>query len=257
VIVFGLVVLALAGVALAHFIRQRRKLRATQTAETLSCDDLGELARAVRDEVEGVGFARVCEVVGEAVPHESGVLTAIESRHPCVWHRAVLTEHYWDWERDSDGDRHRRRKKRQIHAQASETTFLVDDDTGTIAIDPRAADVDGAEKVVDRMDENIQTGSQLMWLAEAIFTAGDRTIGVQHEEWIVRPGTRLYVLGEARDAGNGRLEMRKPAEGDMILSTRSEQEFAAATAKSARLGLLAAIGLGALGVALVVLSFIV
>jgi hypothetical protein len=107
------------------------------------------------------------------------------------------------------------------------------------------------------MEENIQTGSQLMWLAQPVFTAGERTIGVQHEEWILRPGTRLYVLGEARDAGNGRLEMRQPAEGDMILSTRSEQEYAAATAKSARLGLLAAIGLGTVGVGLVILSFLV
>ena len=254
---FGIVLLVLGGVATVRFLGLRRKLQAAQRAETLSCDDLGELAAAVPTGVEGVGFVKVCEVVGEAVPHDGGLLTAIESRQQCVWHRAVLTEHYWGRSTNSRGHTTRTRKRRQIHAQASETPFTVDDGTGPVAIDPRGAEFDSAEKVVDRLEEGMPTGAQLMWLAQPIFTAGNETIGVQHEEWIVRAGTRLYVLGQGRDDGIGGVTLRKPPDGPMIVSTRSEQDFAAATQRSMRTWLAGAVAGEALGIGLVVASFLV
>ena len=51
------------------------------------------------------------------------------------------------------------------------------------------------------------------------------TLGFEYKEWVVRPGQRVYLLGEASDR-SGRLVVGKPSSGPYVFSTRSEQELA-------------------------------
>jgi hypothetical protein len=250
----GLICLALAGLCVYLFLNQRKTLRATQVAETFKCGELSEFSKATTEQVGEGTFEKVCEVVGAATPAESGPLTAPESKQPCVWHKTVLTEHYWDWERDSDGDRRRVERTRQLSSPTSETTFYVDDGTGRVAIDPRNAEIDGEEKVFDRMERDMNTGAQISDIVGSIFQVGDSTIGIEHEEWVLRPGKQLYVLGQVTDRA-GNLELRKPSENPMVISTRTEQEFAASTRKWAIAALAGAVVLGLAGVGLIVGSF--
>lgn len=55
------------------------------------------------------------------------------------------------------------------------------------------------------------------------------TIGYEYQEWVIRPGQRLYVLGEVHDK-IGPLVIGKPEQGGhFIISTRSEEEVRAST----------------------------
>ena len=256
-LIAGLICLGLAAVAVGVWFYYRRLLQATQRTETLQCSQLTELSKAAAEAVGPGSFNQGCEVVGTAVGAEGGPLTGPESKQECVWHKTVLTEHYWDWETDSDGDRRRVERQREISSHTSETPFLVDDGSGRVSIDPRGATIDGEEKVVSRMerDPGRAQSSGILGLAQSVFEFGDRTIGIEHEEWIIRTGGRLYVLGEVTDR-RGLLQLAKPDEGPMIISTRSEEEFAASSRKWVKWSLIAAAVLAPAGVVLTVLALV-
>ena len=246
-LIAGLICLGLAVAAIVFHVLERRKLEASKGTETLRCGDLNQLWKGVLDEVGPDSFTHACEVKGPALAAESGALKGPESGAECVWHRTTLTEHYWDWERDSDGRRRRVERTRTLSSTESENPFRVDDGSGTVAIDPREADVDEAEKVVDRMDRE----PAAVGLLEGLLQVGDRTIGVEHEEWIIRPGAQLYVLGEARDRA-GQLALAKPSEGPMVISTQSEEAFQAEARSMMKWSLIAAVVLGPVGIGLLV-----
>ncbi len=252
-LIAGLVCLGLAAVAAYFFFSERKTLQAAVGTETLKCGEVNELSTAAAAAVGAGSFSHACEVVGPAKAPETGVLKASESGQECVWHRSKLTEHYWDWERDSEGDMDRTRKTREIHSAESETPFFVDDGTGRIEIVPVGADIDGADKVVDRMDKDAGS-SGWSGFASSVF-GGDRTIGIEHEEWIIRPGARLYVLGEASDK-SGQLRIGQADKGPFVISTRSEEEFTSATRTTMRLALAAAVVLGIAAPVLIVLGLI-
>ncbi|HEX8104737.1 MAG TPA: GIDE domain-containing protein [Solirubrobacteraceae bacterium] len=251
-IIGGVICLALSAVALYFFFDARGTLQAAQKSETLTCGEIDELSQAAAEAVGAGSFSHACEVAGVAVGAEHGPLHAPESGVECIWHRSTVTEHYWDWERDSDGDRRRVRKERQLSSHASETAFIVDDGTGKIPVDPRGADIDGEEKVVDRMEDaddgRSGGGSGFASLVANLgqsLMGGDSTIALEYEEWVIRSGARVYALGEVRDDG-GRVRLAKPAKGKMIISTRSEEEVTGSARKTMTL---AAVGAGVLDLA--------
>jgi len=252
-LIAGCVCLVLAAIAAYIFFNERKTLQAAVGTETLQCGEVNELSKAAAAAVGAGSFSHACEVLGPAKPPETGVLKASESGQECVWYRSKLTEHYWDWERDSDGDMDRTRKTREIHSSESETPFFVDDGTGRIEIVPVGADVDGPDKVVDRMEKDAGP-SGWSGLASSVF-GGDRTIGIEHEEWIIRPGARLYVLGEASDS-SGQVRIGTAKDGPFVISTRSEEEFTSSTRTTMRIALAAAIVFGVAAPILIVLGLV-
>jgi hypothetical protein len=141
----------------------------------------------------------------------------------------------------------------------SEAGFVVDDGTGQVVVAPAGADVDHPEQVVDRFDRHDGSGSAgagvLDSVLSAVLLSGDRsgTIGFETEEWIIRPGARLYVHGEVSDA-SGRLRFAKPDKGRYVISTRSEQEIVRGDRRNAAIALGAAAVAAVAGVVLVVLG---
>ena len=123
-------VIALAAAVIGLF--QTRKRRSRAQTETLACSDL------TRREGEAGGpgrFTTVCEVTGRAAPGQDGALAAPFSKNECVWHRSVVTHHYWEMKRDRDGDRRRAEGQVVVSEQQSQDPFLIDDGTGTILVE--------------------------------------------------------------------------------------------------------------------------
>ena len=56
------------------------------------------------------------------------------------------------------------------------------------------------------------------------------TLGFEYQEWVLRPGARLYVHGEVSDA-SGRVAFAKPSQGRYMISTRSEEQIVGAVPK--------------------------
>jgi E3 Ubiquitin ligase len=231
-----------------------RRDRHMASAETLTAAEIAELQKTASDAVGPGSFAKLCEVVGAAHPGEGGELTAPESGQPSVWHRVTVTEHYWDWDRDSDGDRRRVRKERQLTSFESEADFQIKDDSGTVFVAVKGADIDEPPKTFDRFEEEQPQdlgSSMFATVAEAFSNWNDDTIGIQREEWSLRPGQRLYVIGEVCDK-SGRTEFAKPEKGQYIVSTRTETELRKSAQRWAKVWAIASLALGVIGIGLTI-----
>lgn len=221
-------ILIVAGVAAFFFMQHTKKeLHAMIGTQTLSIPEL-EAERQVSDELGAKGaFRKVTEVVGAAHPRPEGVLTAELSKSECVWYRYVVEREYEHVEY-RDGDRRTSRRTEKMTDHSSNSGFAVLDEQGrTIGVDPSGERPDSPEQVVDRFEpkEGGRDSVELFGIKLPSFGGGNRTIGYKYKEWVVRPGQRLYILGEVHDK-IGPLVIGKPADGGhFILSTRTEGEL--------------------------------
>lgn len=221
-------ILIVAGVAAFFFMQHTKKeLHAMIGTETLSIPEL-EAERTASDDLGAKGsFRKITEVIGAAHPRPEGVLTAELSKQECVWYRYTVEREYEHVEY-RDGDRRTRRRTEKMADHSSNAGFAVIDEAGrTIGVDPGGERPDKPEQVIDRFEphEGGRGSVELFGITLPSFGGGNRTIGYKYKEWIVRPGQRLYILGEVHDK-IGPLVIGKPSEdGHFIISTRSESEL--------------------------------
>jgi hypothetical protein len=214
-VVVGVVLVVAGAVCVYLAVRARRRVHAMTAAETLTVAEL-EARRGIAAGL-GAEFTQVCEVVGQAAPGAAGLLTAELSGTACVWHRSRVERRYETRERDGDGDERVTTRTETVAQQASAAPLAVVRDGAVIALELGGQVPDGAEQVVDRFEES----------RRGLFST-DTTLGYRYTEWVLRPGTPLYVLGEVRD-GTGALVMGPPRERGQhfVVSTRSEEELTA------------------------------
>lgn len=221
----GLLLLAGGAAALYGAVRTQRRVHAMLAAETLSVPELEQL-RGISDELGARGgFRKVCEVVGAAHPSPAGLLRAELTGIECVWHARRVQRRYRHHSRDEHGRIRVSTRTETVAEQSSAQGFALIRDGHTIGVDLGGRRPDGAEQVADRFEPG---GSRGDGWANALGGARDETLGYQHTEWVLRPGTPLYVLGEVHDA-TGPLVIAPPADGSpFVLSTRPERQLIAA-----------------------------
>lgn len=150
---------------------------------------------------------RVVAVAGVAAPGPDGVLISAVNEVPCVWHRHIV---------------HRRRiYYRDSGAQWASLARRVADEVSTepfrlgpIQIVPVGMRVHGARSVGTRI---------LPALATEPFPdtlVSQPPYRFRHREWVLRPGTELFILAQVRSYGP-RITLRRPSKGPHIISTRS------------------------------------
>ncbi|MFJ9405674.1 GIDE domain-containing protein [Streptomyces sp. NPDC101393] len=223
----GLIALVVA-VACGWLARHsNNRAQVMERTETLPVAELRALHSAATQAAGDGVFRYRCEIVGRALPHKDGALRSQLGGLECVWHQHKITRRYEETYRDGRGSRKRRTSNEVVSRHTSSTAFFVEDATGKMVIHPGEHPVTGAEKTVDRFDPHTSSGGKRLQIGPIGLDlgGGDGTIGYRHEEWIVRPGSRFYVNGEAGD-GNGRLAIGAPAEGGVfVMSPKSEEEL--------------------------------
>ena len=207
--------------------RRRGRLLATETSTVAT---LTEVAAAATGAAGEGSYREVVELSGEAHPGPAGRLTSPETGTPCVWHRHTVTRRYTQVTKDAEGKRTTSTAEETVTSETSSSAFVLVEASGG---------VDGARKSLSEFREGRRGGAR-------------DTIGFEHEEWVLEPGTRLFVAGEVSDAG-GVLTIRKPAKGDLVVTTRSEEQLLDSAAGSART---AGIVLRVAGAAAVVLAVV-
>lgn len=256
-LIAGIVLLVAAIGALLYARHERGKARTATATETLSCGDVATLSKGVADEVGGGNFTQRCEAVGAAQAGPQGLVDAPESKVDAVWVRTKVIHKYWEMvETTRDGKQHRDRKEREETVSENESVapFGLSDDTGSVLIHPDGADIDRPEKVVDRFEQKSQVqqdgGGFLATLLRSSNDSG--TLGFQHQEWVIRPGARLYVQGEVADR-TGALVFAAPRDkGGFLISTRSEEEIVAGAERNAKIAAGAAALAAVVGVVLLI-----
>jgi hypothetical protein len=260
-VIAGIVLMLVAAGALWFARSERAAARRVTATETLPCGDIATLSQSVAGEVGGGSFRQRCEVVGTAEPGEAGVLKAPESGVDAVWHSTKVTHKYWVMEEQRDGDsvrRTRAEREETVSDLQSDAPFLVRDESGTILVSPAGATVDEPEQVVDRFERASVGESIAEGVLSSLIRSGSDTgtIGFQHEEWVLRPGARLYVHGEATDA-TGSVSFAAPSDdGDFIVSTRSEADVVGDSKRNATIATVVAAVAAVAGLGLLVAGLV-
>lgn len=193
-LLFGFVLIALAAAAIVAANRRVASRHALIGASTSEVADL-EVERDALVELGTVGgFSRIAAVVGYAHPTEAGPLRSPETGTECVWWRRVVRTPY-----GHDGG------SRTLLEEASDRAFVLVEETGNIGVDPRGTVAVQPEKVAE----------EPAWGPEG---------AVVREEWVLRPGTEIYVYGEVHDREGG-LVLGAPAGEEFVLSTRAPTDL--------------------------------
>ncbi|WP_110180401.1 GIDE domain-containing protein [Nocardioides solisilvae] len=243
----GLAVAAAVAAWTAHQAREER--RRLVGNETLTAAQLRELHAAAGEAAGPDAFREPVELKGRAAAHVDGLLTSELTSTPCVWYRQKVTRKYEEVRRDSDGNRRVEQREEVMTDHHSDKAFFVVDETGRIPVVPDKS-VQGARKVLSefRQAEGGGGSSRLTFGSFSLdLPSGNRggTLGYEYEEWVLPEGAQLFVCGEAVDRG-GRLSVRKPQSGKLVLTTRTEEELVEGAEKRFRWaalgGIAAAVG---------------
>lgn len=254
------VVLVLVGVGCLYGARlAQREVYAMVAAETLSVPELEEL-RHISDELGATGgFRKTCEVVGDAHPSPQGLLRAELSGVECVWHRHRIERRYKHYDRDSDGRTRVCTRTETVAEHTSGPGFALIRDGRTIGVDHGGRRPTDVEQVASRFTEGEERdpGGWTGMLGTLVGGDRDVTIGYQHTEWALRPGTRMYVLGEVHDR-IGPLVIGPPEDPKQpfVLSTKSEQQLTADARDEQRLLAWGGLALMVLGLVLAVFGLL-
>ncbi|HJQ48200.1 MAG TPA: E3 ubiquitin ligase family protein [Amycolatopsis sp.] len=227
--ILGVLLVAAAVGGFFYMQATKRELHAIIGTDTLTIPELEDLRR-ISDELGARGgFRKTSEVVGAAHPRPEGVLTSEISKAPCVWYRYRVEREYEHMEY-RDGRRRYSKRREKVADHTSDAGYALIDQQGcTIGVAPGGARPEGVERSVDRF-EPYHGGDQsfdLFGIRIPGLLAGNRdsTIGYHYQEWLIRPGTPLYVLGEVHDI-IGPLVIAKPQrKGHFIVSAKSEQQL--------------------------------
>ncbi|WP_431901023.1 GIDE domain-containing protein [Amycolatopsis thermoflava] len=250
--------MSLAGIALivvaVFLFRRARKagaqIRAMTATPTFTVAQLEQMRRMVpRPRPEG-GFRKITEVIGGAQPGAGGLLTSELSKTPCVWYSYRVRRRWYYRTRKG----HRRvRWDTVAEGQAPPSFVLVDPQRRPIELVVDGARPEAVEKPVDSYQTDFR--AETVEFLGLEWPRGRGTLGFHYEEWIIRPGTWLYVLGEARDV-TGSLVIGKPEDGsDFIIAAKPEGELRAGRGRRHRLLGAAACALVLVGLALIVTEF--
>lgn len=171
-------------------------------------------------------------------------LTSELGNVPCVFYKITVKRRY-------------RRRSQVVERRSHGVPFWVEDATGRILVDPTGATVDGL-RVVDEFEPAsghvVMLGSTPLHLSTGTNYGQER--GVRYRETVVPLDRPVYVLGEASNGPNGPV-IRKPADGQLLLSLKSGKELAEATDAASCLYMLLGFGALALGAILLALEFLV
>ncbi|SFB32104.1 E3 Ubiquitin ligase [Amycolatopsis marina] len=230
-ILIGLLLIA-AGVGGFFYMQHtKRELHAMIGTDTLTIPQLEDLRRISDDLGARGGFRKVAEVVGTAHPRPEGALVSEVSKSECVWYRYRIDRQYEHVEY-RDGRRYRsKRTEKVVEHTSAEGYALIDEQGRTIGVDPNGTNPDGVEQSVNRFEPHHGGGghSELFGIRlPAVLGGGrDSTLGYEYKEWLIRPGRRMYILGEVHDK-IGPLVIGKPEQGGhFLISTRTEDELRA------------------------------
>jgi E3 Ubiquitin ligase len=231
---FFLIGLGLFGLAWFLHLQGKRvgteilKIRATDTS---TVGELKQLQASIEAEIGGGAFQQAVELKGTIVANNP--LTSELAEEECVYYRTNIEEEYERtyYETDEEGKRIRKtsRENRKLAGNETSIRFQLQDDTGTIVVNPNGADIEALQVVdhYDPYDGEKKVRYRQFKLDHTPHQSKDhRILGYRFQEWVLRVGSPVYLLGEVNDREN-QLMVEKPKEEDQpfIVTYKTEAEL--------------------------------
>jgi len=265
-IIIGIVLFIVGAFLVWNYFSQKKRMEAISGVETSTAASLHELCQGVASEIGKGSFEEVAEVKG-VIECEQPIESEIE-KQSCVYYSMRVTRKWEEeyYEKDEESGRNVKKTRQGSDTVSSNTRsipFKVRDDTGTILVNPKDANIDG-EQIVDRFEPqtaisggSISFGSFSFSLGGEGSGGGRRTLGYSFNETILPLNRNIYVLGAASDS-SGDLVIQKPREKgkQFLISLKSEEELLTSSQSGMKWSLYGAIACFVVGVVFVVLHFI-
>ena len=213
------IIFLVAGGALLYF-RNRAKHKAVLMGltETSNASDVSGLAPGTLVEVKGT--LRCEEPLSSEMAGEK-----------CAYYSSKVIREYMERDYDDDDVGSDRRSEVVAHNEQF-APFVVEDSTGTVAVNAEGAEMD-AKQVVNRFERN--TGSEGPSISLGGTTihlgGGERTLGYRYTETILPVDAPVYVLGTVQQGG-GIGTPSGDEEHRFVVSHRSEEALGQSLGKT-------------------------
>ena len=211
--------------SVVRFIQWRVVLGEIKTIAATETSTVAELKEVIEAITSSLGnadmFRQQVEVKG--LIHCSEPMIAELSAKPCVYAKSLYEEKFEEIYTHK-GKTNTRQNSVVLADNTRSVIFQLEDNTGSITINPVGANVEAIE-VVNRYEPNKN--------AEKLGTK--RNLGHQYNEWILPVGQRIYVLGEI-NISNDRVVIEKPLQEayPFLITHRLEEQIVGAKRAKAR-----------------------
>jgi hypothetical protein len=243
-LLFAVVFLVAGGVLLYFRNRTRQKSALMSQTETSAASEVGGLAPGTLAEVKGTIR---CEEP----------LTSEMAEKTCAYYSSTVTREYLERNHDDDNDVGSDRRSEIIAQNVQFAPFVVEDDSGSVAVDAEGAEVD-ARQVVNRFDRDTgNEGSISLGGVTVNLGGGERTIGYRYTESILPVDESVYVLGTVQEDGGIGAAQSGEEGRRFVVSHRSEEALGQSLGKTALWLGVGGAGAIAVGVILLVVGIIV
>ena len=213
------VIFVVAGIVLLYF-RNKNKQKAAL---------MGQTQTSSASDVSGLAPGTLVEVKGTLRCEEP--LSSEMAGEKCAYYSSKVIREYMERDYDDDDVGSDRRSEVVAHNEQL-APFVVEDSTGTVAVNAEGAEMD-AKQVVNRFERN--TGSEGPSISLGGTTihlgGGERTLGYRYTETILPVDAPVYVLGTVQQGGG--IGTPSGDEGHrFIVSHRSEEALGQTVGKT-------------------------
>jgi E3 Ubiquitin ligase len=212
------VIFVVAGIVLLYF-RNKNKQKAAL---------MGQTQTSSASDVSGLAPGTLVEVKGTLRCEEP--LSSEMAGEKCAYYSSKVIREYL--ERDYDDDVGSDRRSEVVAHNEQLAPFVVEDSTGTVAVNAEGAEMD-AKQVVNRFERN--TGSEGPSISLGGTTihlgGGERTLGYRYTETILPVDAPVYVLGTVQQGG-GIGTPSGDEEHRFVVSHRSEEALGQSLGKT-------------------------
>ncbi|HEY6673866.1 MAG TPA: E3 ubiquitin ligase family protein [Rubrobacteraceae bacterium] len=213
------VIFLVAGIALLYF-RNKNKQKAAL---------MGQTETSGASDVSGLAPGTLVEVKGTLRCEEP--LSSEMAGEKCAYYSSKVIREYMERDYDDDDVGSDRRSEVVAHNEQF-APFVVEDSTGTVAVNAEGAEMD-AKQVVNRFERN--TGSEGPSISLGGTTihlgGGERTLGYRYTETILPVDAPVYVLGTVQQGG-GIGTPSGDEEHRFVISHRSEEALGQSLGKT-------------------------
>lgn len=213
------VIFLVAGIVLLYF-RNKNKQKAAL---------MGQTETSGASDVSGLAPGTLVEVKGTLRCEEP--LTSEMAGEKCAYYSSKVIREYMERDYDDDDVGSDRRSEVVAHNEQF-APFVVEDSTGTVAVNAEGAEMD-AKQVVNRFERN--TGSEGPSISLGGTTihlgGGERTLGYRYTETILPVDAPVYVLGTVQQGGGIGTPSGDEGHG-FIISHRSEEALGQSVGKT-------------------------
>jgi E3 ubiquitin ligase len=213
------VILVVAGIVLLYF-RNKNKQKAAL---------MGQTQTSSASDVSGLAPGTLVEVKGTLRCEEP--LSSEMAGEKCAYYSSKVIREYMERDYDDDDVGSDRRSEVVAHNEQF-APFVVEDSTGTVAVNAEGAEMD-AKQVVNRFERN--TGSEGPSISLGGTTihlgGGERTLGYRYTETILPVDAPVYVLGTVQQGG-GIGTPSGDEEHRFVVSHRSEEALGQSLGKT-------------------------